>query len=105
VQVADELKRVLKPGVGSLLVRDYAAGDLAEQRLAAQGEHRRAGEHFYARGDGTCCLFFTKVRPSSVPKLPACPCWAAVASCHQELPAPAMHVLQAEPAVSQQLCT
>ena len=50
---AMELKAVLKPGTGTVVVRDYAAGDLAEERLAAQGHHRNLSEHLYSRGDGT----------------------------------------------------
>lgn len=48
-----EMKAVLKPGTGTVLVRDYAAGDLAEERLAAQGKHRHISNHLYSRGDGT----------------------------------------------------
>jgi hypothetical protein len=54
-QVALELKAVLKPKTGTVVVRDYAAGDLAEERLAAQGQHRHLSEHLYSRGDGTWC--------------------------------------------------
>lgn len=52
-QAAIELKTVLKPATGTVVVRDYAAGDLAEERLSAQGQHRNISEHLYSRGDGT----------------------------------------------------
>lgn len=52
-EAALELKAVLKPETGTALVRDYAAGDLAEERLESQGQHRNLSEHMYSRGDGT----------------------------------------------------
>lgn len=45
----------LTPG-GVILFRDYAAGDLAEERLAAKDQ--KLGERFFARGDGTRCFYF-----------------------------------------------
>ena len=62
LQALGRFKAVLKPGYGTVLVRDYAVGDLAEQRLAAEGRQKRLGEHFYVRGDGTRCLYFCEVR-------------------------------------------
>ncbi len=46
----------LAPG-GALLVRDYAAGDLAETRLDAK--QQKLGDSFYVRGDGTRAFYFT----------------------------------------------
>lgn len=62
IQAITNIKGTLKPGTGAVLVRDYAAGDLAEQRLARVGRHKRLGPHLYMRGDGTKCLYFTQVR-------------------------------------------
>ena len=56
------MKAVLKPGVGTVLVRDYAVGDLAERRLAASSRPKQLAEHFYVRGDGTRCLYFSEVQ-------------------------------------------
>ncbi len=39
-------------------MRDYAAGDLAETRLAARSQ--RLGDCFYARSDGTRAFYFTE---------------------------------------------
>jgi methyltransferase-like protein 6 len=50
----------LRPGAGRVLFRDYAAGDLAQARLAAAGRRQRIGEAFYARGDGTRAFYFTR---------------------------------------------
>ena len=54
----------LAPG-GSVLVRDYAAGDLAETRLAergaaAGGASQKLGDSFYVRGDGTRSYYFAE---------------------------------------------
>jgi hypothetical protein len=62
MQAVRQFKAVLKAGVGTVLVRDYAAGDLAERRLAASGAAKQLGAHFHVRGDGTRCLYFTEVR-------------------------------------------
>jgi methyltransferase-like protein 6 len=43
---------------GVVCVRDYAAGDLAEERLDAK--HQKLGENFYARGDSTRAYYFTR---------------------------------------------
>jgi predicted nicotinamide N-methyase len=53
----------LAPG-GSVLVRDYAAGDLAETRLAARGAaagaaSQKLGHNFYVRSDGTRSYYFS----------------------------------------------
>jgi hypothetical protein len=61
LQAIENLKTVLKPHSGSVIVRDYATGDLAQQRLACEGRHKRLAPDFYVRGDGTRCLYFSKV--------------------------------------------
>jgi hypothetical protein len=45
-------------GEGRVLVRDYAAGDLAQARFAVK-EGQRLGDNFYVRGDGTRAYYFT----------------------------------------------
>jgi methyltransferase-like protein 6 len=51
-EVIINLKQVLKPG-GHVLVRDYAMGDLAQERLTRKDQ--KISENFFARGDGTVC--------------------------------------------------
>ncbi|KAG2488725.1 hypothetical protein HYH03_012725 [Edaphochlamys debaryana] len=50
--------RCLRPGSGRLLFRDYAEGDLAQERLAGGDRPKRLGPNFYVRGDGTRCYYF-----------------------------------------------
>ncbi|GLI65860.1 hypothetical protein VaNZ11_009491 [Volvox africanus] len=52
--------RCLRPGSGRLLFRDYAEGDLAQERLAGGDRPKRLGPNFYVRGDGTRCYYFTQ---------------------------------------------
>lgn len=60
-QAVHNVARCLAPG-GRLLFRDYAEGDLAQERLAGEGKGgRRLGHNFYVRGDGTRCYYFTEV--------------------------------------------
>ncbi|PSC75016.1 S-adenosyl-L-methionine-dependent methyltransferases superfamily [Micractinium conductrix] len=47
----------LRPG-GQLLFRDYAAGDLCQDRLAGEGRQQRLSDSFYVRWDGTCAFYF-----------------------------------------------
>jgi len=42
-----------------VFVRDYAAGDLAEERLESKS-HRKISDNFYVRGDGTRAYYFTE---------------------------------------------
>ena len=64
LQALERFKAVLKPGRGVVVVRDYAEGDLAEARLAALGRQKQLAPHFFLRGDGTRCLYFSEVLPS-----------------------------------------
>jgi methyltransferase-like protein 6 len=63
-EVIINLKQVLKPG-GHVLVRDYAMGDLAQERLTRKDQ--KISENFFARGDGTCIA--VKLRIAPVPLL------------------------------------
>lgn len=49
----------LRRGSGVVCVRDYASGDLAEERLAGKGG-QKLGDSFYARSDGTRAYYFTE---------------------------------------------
>ncbi|KAF5833876.1 hypothetical protein DUNSADRAFT_9671 [Dunaliella salina] len=42
---------------GQLFFRDYAEGDLTQERRQASGS-KRLGDRFYLRGDGTRCYYF-----------------------------------------------
>lgn len=55
--VLHNIKAVLKPG-GCVLVRDYASGDLAQERLNKKDQ--KISENFYVRGDGTRSYYFTE---------------------------------------------
>ena len=46
---------------GLVFVRDYAQGDLAEDKLSQQSSQRCISTHFYARGDGTRAFYFSEV--------------------------------------------
>lgn len=81
----------LAPG-GAVLVRDYAAGDLAETRLAARGVaagaklgdssgSQKLGDNFYVRSDGTRSYYFT---PDALRSLFAAQGLACAQLCVQE---------------------
>jgi SAM-dependent methyltransferase len=54
--VLKEIALCLKPGVGKLLIRDYAEGDAASKRLLhVPGTE----ENVHIRGDGTLAIFFS----------------------------------------------
>eukprot|EP00741_Cyanophora_paradoxa_P007536 tig00001154_g7289.t1 len=54
------VRAVLRDG-GVVLFRDYADGDLAQERLHAQ-KGRRLAPGFYVKADGTRCFYFTRER-------------------------------------------
>ena len=58
-QSIENICKTLKPGA-QVLVRDYAAGDLAEVRLEKKKSHRKLDENYYIRGDGTFVHYFTE---------------------------------------------
>ena len=53
------LRGALRPG-GKVLFRDYAAGDLAEERLQGKARPQKISENFYVRGDGTRAYYFAE---------------------------------------------
>ncbi|KAG0491612.1 hypothetical protein HPP92_005010 [Vanilla planifolia] len=55
--VLRNIRKVLKP-TGYVLLRDYASGDLAQERLAEK--EQKISENFYVRGDGTRAYYFTE---------------------------------------------
>ena len=53
--------------MGHVFFRDYAEGDLAEERLASTGRQQKIEERFYVRGDGTRCYYFSEVQLVKLP--------------------------------------
>ncbi|KAL7121883.1 hypothetical protein ACP275_01G011500 [Erythranthe tilingii] len=53
--VVQNIRKVLKPN-GRILFRDYAIGDLAQERFT--GKEQKISENFYVRGDGTRAFYF-----------------------------------------------
>ncbi|KAL6659902.1 hypothetical protein ACP70R_002024 [Stipagrostis hirtigluma subsp. patula] len=54
--VLQNVRNILKHG-GRVLFRDYAYGDLAQERLMSKGQ--QTSENFYVRGDGTRAYYFS----------------------------------------------
>ncbi|GAB4854463.1 hypothetical protein Ancab_023047 [Ancistrocladus abbreviatus] len=55
--VLQNIRKVLKPN-GHVLFRDYATGDLAQERLTCKDQ--KISENFYVRGDGTRAFYFSE---------------------------------------------
>lgn len=56
-QVLQNIKKIMKPN-GYVLFRDYATGDLAQERLTCKDQ--KISENFFVRGDGTRAFYFSE---------------------------------------------
>ena len=56
------LSTVMRDGqIGTICVRDYAAGDLAQERFEGKSAgNQKISENFYVRSDGTRAYYFTR---------------------------------------------
>ncbi|XP_004498868.1 uncharacterized protein [Cicer arietinum] len=54
--VLQNIRKVIKPN-GHVLLRDYATGDLAQERFS--GKDQKISDNFYVRGDGTRAYYFS----------------------------------------------
>lgn len=57
-EVLQNIRKVLKPNA-HVLIRDYAVGDLAQERLS--NKVQKISESFYVRGDGTRVFYFSEI--------------------------------------------
>ncbi|KAI3855589.1 hypothetical protein MKX03_006627 [Papaver bracteatum] len=55
--ILQNIRKILKPN-GLVLLRDYAVGDLAQERLTCKDQ--MISENFYVRGDGTRAFYFSE---------------------------------------------
>ncbi|KAF6157244.1 hypothetical protein GIB67_041705 [Kingdonia uniflora] len=55
--VLQNIRKILNPN-GLVLLRDYALGDLAQERLT--NKDQKISENFYVRGDGTRAFYFSE---------------------------------------------
>ncbi|KAL5698646.1 hypothetical protein ACHQM5_029657 [Ranunculus cassubicifolius] len=55
--VVQNIRNVIKPN-GLVLFRDYATGDLAQERFTSKDQ--KISENFYVRGDGTRAFYFSE---------------------------------------------
>ncbi|XP_019053883.1 PREDICTED: uncharacterized protein LOC104600653 isoform X2 [Nelumbo nucifera] len=55
--VLQNIRKVIKPN-GHVLLRDYAVGDLAQERFTCKDQ--KISENFYVRGDGTRAFYFSE---------------------------------------------
>ncbi|XP_042492026.1 uncharacterized protein LOC122071704 [Macadamia integrifolia] len=55
--VLQNIRKVLKPN-GHVLLRDYATGDLAQERFTCKDQ--KISENFFVRGDGTRAFYFSE---------------------------------------------
>ena len=64
MQALQQVVGMLKPGHGRLLLRDYAAGDYAQQRFRASARRQQLDDCSFVRGDGTLACYFSEVQPA-----------------------------------------
>ena len=59
-QTLRNISSVMRPSCeGRVLIRDYASGDLAQERFSVK-DGQKLGDNFYVRGDGTRAYYFSQ---------------------------------------------